>query len=194
MVPSSKAAQDASGSPASASLRLVLLRHAKSAWDNPDLSDHDRPLAPRGARAAKQMGAFISQSGLQPQLILCSSAQRALDTLELAEAAWPRRSEVQIDRSIYLCGVDDLRERIAETGGTARSLMVIGHNPDMEELASSLLTGTARQDEAAKALLSKYPTTGLAVFDLPIATWVELCPETTGKLVLFQTPRQLQAA
>ncbi|MEM6903255.1 MAG: histidine phosphatase family protein, partial [Pseudomonadota bacterium] len=102
------------------------------------LADHDRPLAPRGNRAAKQMGRFIKERALIPDRILCSSAKRTLETMAQIERDWPSSVAADIDRGIYLADTEALRTRIAETHENCTALMVIGHNPTFQELTLDL--------------------------------------------------------
>ncbi|MAX97238.1 MAG: hypothetical protein CL559_15555 [Alphaproteobacteria bacterium] len=173
--------------------RLILLRHAKSAWDQPELADHDRPLAPRGVRAAKSMGLFMAEQGLLPDLILCSSATRALDTLELAERKWSTSITAEIDRGLYLCGVEGFIRRLRQVETAPRSIMIIAHNPDLHDFGLSLLSPADMDSEGAIAMRRKYPTAALAVFDLDIPDWSALPDAPTGDLALFRTPKSLMA-
>ncbi|MBV6632244.1 MAG: histidine phosphatase family protein [Alphaproteobacteria bacterium] len=177
--------------PKAGTRRLMLLRHAKSSWDDASLADHDRPLAPRGNRAAKQMGKFIAERGLIPDHIICSSAKRTLETMSRIERDWPNPVAAEIDRNIYLAGTDELRQRIAMTKGDITSLMVIGHNPDFQQLVLELLDASAEPEHAAD-IRRKFPTAALAIFDLEIEDWDQLGnQELKGSLVLYQIPRAL---
>lgn len=175
--------------------RLILLRHAKSAWDQPNLVDHDRPLTPRGVRGARLIGHYMHAQSLLPALILCSSATRTRDTLELVESSWSHehRPRVEITHDLYLCGIPALLTRVGKVSDDIHTMMIVAHNPDLADLAQSLLDDEDRDSEAGRALLTKFPTAALAVFDLAIAGWHALQPGTTGRLITFQTPKQLQA-
>ena len=165
----------------------MLLRHAKSAWDQPELADHDRPLAPRGVRAAKAMGPFMAEQGLLPDL------SRALDTLELAERKWNTSITAKIDRGLYLCGVEGFIQRLRQVETAPRSIMIIAHNPDLHDFALSLLKPADLDSEGAIAMRRKYPTAALAVFDLDISDWSALPDTPMGDLALFRTPKSLMA-
>jgi phosphohistidine phosphatase len=155
--------------------RLYLLRHAKSSWEEPGLPDHDRPLAPRGRRAAKAIGRHLRDHGIEPELVLCSSAVRAQQTLERIGL------EGRIEPELYGAGAEELLERLHAVPASVRSVMLIGHNPDLQELAL-LLASDARELE------TKFPTGALAT--LTLRAWAALGPGT-AELTGFVRPRDL---
>ena len=175
--------------------QLMLLRHAKSAWDNPDLSDHDRPLAPRGVRGAKVIGHFIGQRQLWPDLVLCSSATRALDTYALVERHWGTpaqgRVEITIDRGLYLCGVQGFTEALRQVDDRYRRVMIVAHNPDLHDLALSLARDTAQETDAMQRLRRKFPTAALAVASLAIDNWSGFSAGQASEILLFETPKTI---
>ena len=116
---------------------LLLLRHAKSSWDEPGLADRDRPLAPRGRRAAKALAGHLGQEGVQPALVLCSSARRARETLERIAPALGE-ADVTIEDGLYGATEDDLLERLRAVPDSVPSAMLIGHNPAIQALALCL--------------------------------------------------------
>ena len=126
---------------------LYLLRHAKSSWDDP-VADRDRPLAPRGERAAKHLAEHIRQRRLRPAIVLCSPAARAQATLELIRAALGRKADVRIDERLYGAGAGELLAIITATPSSAESLLLVGHNPAMHDLTLGL---TGDGDDAALA-------------------------------------------
>jgi phosphohistidine phosphatase len=164
---------------------LILLRHAKSDRADPALADHDRPLAARGREAAPKMGAWLKAHGPVPDLVLCSTAARARQTLALALEAWGIAPETAFDRGLYLVGGAGVLARLRRAPDTAATVMVVGHNPDLEQLARRLaLAG----DQAALARLAeKVPTAGLAVIELPAERWAEA--GGSGRLLAFETPK-----
>lgn len=168
---------------------LLLLRHAKSSWDDPALADYDRPLAKRGKKAAPRMGAEIAALGLRPDLILCSTAVRARETLSLVlpelGAAAP---EVVYDDAIYMATPSALLALLRAVPEETRSVMVVGHNPGLEELAE-LLVGDGDEDEQ-ELLAEKFPTCALAVLTFEAPGWDGVAPGT-GKLSQFLTPARL---
>lgn len=164
---------------------LILLRHAKSDWADPELADHDRPLAARGRDAAPRMGAWLKAHGPVPDLVLCSTATRARQTLALALEALGADPETRFDRGLYLAGGAGVLARLRQAPDAAATVMVVGHNPDLEQLSRRLATTGDRA--ALDRLAEKYPTAGLAVIALPAGRWAEAGPG--GRLVAFETPK-----
>ena len=141
---------------------LHLLRHAKSSWDDAGLPDHDRPLAPRGIRAATRMD-------VRPDLVLCSSAVRARQTLDHVRPALGD-ALVKIEPSIYAAAADDILELLRGLAEPIRSVMVVGHNPGLQDLAVQLAAGGDRLDE----LTEKYPTGALATLVFAADSWASV--------------------
>lgn len=162
---------------------LLLLRHAKSAWDDPDLADHERPLNARGRRAAPAMGRRLREAGFAPDLVLCSSARRAQETWELAGRELDARPKVAVERGLYLCGAHALLARLRRLG-SEDCVLLVAHNPDLHELAGAL-AGSGAADEL-RALRAKLPTGGLAA--LAVEDWRTLAPKA-ARLLFFATPR-----
>ncbi|GAB5470818.1 MAG: histidine phosphatase family protein [Rhodospirillales bacterium] len=173
--------------------QLLLLRHAKSSWRDPSLADHDRPLNRRGRRAAVRMGEYLQEEGLLPDLVLCSTATRTRATWELASRSLLGGAPAHLlDRRLYHASPNDLLRVIADTAANARRLLVIGHNPGLEQLALRLAGPTS--DPACVAdLQQKYPTAALALFSCAASTWAELSEETC-RLVRFVVPAKLSPA
>lgn len=170
-------------------LTLLLLRHAKSSWDDPGLDDFDRPLAKRGTRAAAAIGSFLGASGLKPGLVLCSAAVRTRATLALllCELDDPP-PEVLTNENLYLAGADAVLGELRRAGGTTPTVMVIGHNPGLHALALSLSGDGDRK--ALADLAMKFPTGALAVITFDCSRWSEIKP-AAGRLKRFITPRGL---
>jgi phosphohistidine phosphatase len=167
---------------------LILLRHAKSNWDDPFLADIDRPLAKRGRKAGKRVSTWLKKHSIRPDLVLCSPAVRTRETLALIADAIGAEAEIVYDKALYLAEPNDLLARIRKSDGGAASVMVIGHNPGMQELALALLRPGAKKSRAK--LSEKFPTAAVACFDIPIAKWTELQPgEAT--LTAFVRPADL---
>ncbi len=165
--------------------RLMLFRHAKSAWPE-GVADRDRPLAPRGLHAAPAMGAFIAVQDLLPQRVLVSPARRTVETWIEVSRHWAPMPWQGFEERIYHASADELLDLLREQDvGAADSLMLIGHNPGFEDLLALLVTPQERE-----RLPRKYPTASLAVVDLPAAGWASVAPGT-GTLVRFATPRAL---
>ncbi|MBS9475685.1 SixA phosphatase family protein [Ancylobacter radicis] len=164
-------------------LRLFLLRHAKSAWPE-GVPDRDRPLAPRGERGAAAIGAYMAENHLVPAHALVSPARRTLETWDIATRDWPTHEPPVFEEGIYEASADGLMEIIRAQNGRS-PLMLVGHNPGMEELAARLLKRAHRLK-----VLPKYPTGALAVIDLPSDDWARLAAGE-GELERFVTPRAL---
>jgi phosphohistidine phosphatase len=173
-------------------LTLLILRHAKSSWDNPALADYDRPLAKRGQKAAPRMGQEIGALGLRPGLILCSAAARARETLALAlPAIADPMPEVVYDDAFYMASPEALLAilRTLPAGPDAPStVMLVGHNPGLEELADLLVGGG--EDALVESMADKFPTGALAVFTFAAKDWSEVAPGS-GTLTHFLTPARL---
>jgi phosphohistidine phosphatase len=151
---------------------LLLLRHAKSSWDEPALDDHDRPLSPRGVRAARWIASHLRERQLRPELVLSSSARRARQTLDAVQSVLDDAVDVQVDDELYGASADALVERLRIIDASIASVMVIGHNPGLEDLAVDL-AGDG-DPTALKQLHTKFPTAALAVLDLDQSEWARL--------------------
>jgi phosphohistidine phosphatase len=160
---------------------LYLLRHAKSSWKQPELADHDRPLAGRGRRAAKAIGRHLRERGIEPELVLCSTASRARQTLAGIEPALGRGA-IRVESALYGAAPADLLAVLHEVARPVASVMVIGHNPGLEELLSLLARGGF--DE-------KFPTGALATLAFSGPGWAAL-DRDTAELVEFIRPRDLE--
>ena len=169
-------------------LRLMLVRHAKSSWDEPELADYDRPLNARGREAAPRMGEFLAERWLIPTRILCSAAQRARETLASMLPAFGGDIDIRVAARLYDADAPGYLEAIREFGGTDLTLMLIGHNPATEDLAQVLAPiGDAAGLEAMKG---KYPTAGVAVIGFETAAWRDIGPGG-GTLLSFHTPKSI---
>lgn len=140
--------------------RLLLLRHAKSSWNQPELADHDRPLAPRGRRAATALGEHLQRLAQRPELVLCSSAARTVETLQRIRPALPASTSVEVEEGLYAADADELLARVRQLPSTVACALLIGHNPGIEDLAVML---AGHGDRAARAAMAaKFPTAALA--------------------------------
>jgi phosphohistidine phosphatase len=166
--------------------RIYLLRHAKSSWDDAELPDHDRPLAPRGRKAAKAMAAHLEQEGIRPALVLCSSATRARETLERVAAALGDELRVEIEPRLYGATEDALLVRLRELPDELPSVMLIGHNPGLQDLALLLSASGGERAHVAE----KLPTGALVTLIAPVAAWAALEPGL-AQLVDLVLPREL---
>ncbi|ELS51657.1 hypothetical protein STVIR_7429 [Streptomyces viridochromogenes Tue57] len=155
--------------------RLVLLRHAKSAW--PDgVADHERPLAPRGRRDAPVAGRMLADADCLPDLALCSTAARARATWELASAQWGTPPPVRHDPRLYAADVHDLLAVVREVPPEVGTLLLVGHNPGLEELVLEL--AGQGLDDALEEVRTKFPTSAIAVLAWYGTTWRALAPGT----------------
>ncbi len=166
---------------------IYLLRHAKSSWDEPELLDQERPLAKRGRKAVVLLREHIQESGVAPELVLCSSAVRAVQTLEGVRDGLPPGTPVEIEDGLYAASAGSLLGRLRRMPEDLGSVMLVAHNPGIEDLAAELI-GDGDPDERA-ALEAKYPTGGFATLAFEGA-WPELGPDA-ATLEAFAVPRRL---
>jgi phosphohistidine phosphatase len=171
--------------------RLLLLRHAKSAWSEPGASDHERPLNRRGQEAAPRIGAYLARHGLIPDGVLCSTARRTRETWDLVAAAAPGAPAAAYLDQLYDAAPRALLDVFRRADPGATSLLVVGHNPGLQEVATQLIAAGDLDDR--ERLREKLPTGGLVVIDFPIAEWTKLHARS-GRLERFVVPRMLEAA
>lgn len=168
--------------------RLTLLRHAKSTWDDPVARDFDRPLNPRGRRAAETVGREMREQGLSFDRVVASPAVRVSETLDEVGNGYGQALRAEQDERLYLASAGTLLDIIHDTGDEVRSLLLVGHNNGLEDLALLL---TANRDGALRDELSvKYPTATLAEIELDVERWGEVA-EGGGTLTRFIRPRDL---
>ncbi|MGZ2487999.1 phosphohistidine phosphatase [Rhizobium pisi] len=167
--------------------RLILLRHAKSAW--PDgVADRERPLADRGRKAAPVIGAYMAREKLIPDLVLVSPARRARETWKLVRGAFSKKVSEREAADIYEVSAERILDMIRAVEPGIRTLLIIGHNPGIENAASLIMVdGDA---DAVGRMREKFPTAGLAVIDLDLDGWDEIAAGT-GYLARFVTPQSL---
>jgi phosphohistidine phosphatase len=166
---------------------LTLLRHAKSGWDDPVARDFDRPLNPRGRRAARTVAREMKVLGLSFDRVLASPARRVIETIEEVEQAFGPLA-ADFDQRIYLAPTDTLLEIARSQDDSVGGLLLVGHNPGLENLAL-LLTGGGRTGLRGEVEV-KYPTATLAEIELPAERWADVT-ERTGTLTRFIRPRDL---
>ena len=170
-------------------LKLLLLRHAKSSWNDPDHSDQQRPLNKRGIAAAPQMGSYIAKHNLTPTLILSSTATRARQTTQFVSEQFSDEIETRFIEDLYsFSGYPGALNIIRNNGDQQSPLMVVGHNPTLEELADELI---AAGNSTARAVMNqKYPSAGLAIIDFNVTKWADI-QTSMGILVDFIRPKDL---
>jgi phosphohistidine phosphatase len=171
--------------------QLLLLRHAKSSWEDAAAPDRDRTLNPRGRRAAIAMRRAMRELGLAPDLILVSSAVRTMQTMTLLEP-WDDMPLIEPMDELYLASVTRLVSTLRAVAETVRSVLMIGHNPGMHELAMALTDPRASAEKPARGVLEGFPTTALAEFSFA-GPWSRL-DNGGARLLRFLTPRMLDAA
>jgi phosphohistidine phosphatase len=162
--------------------RLYLLRHAKSSWSDPSLADEERPLAPRGRKAAKKMAKELRRREIRPGLVLCSSSRRTRETLALIGPSLGDPT-IEVEEALYEAGRDGLLTRVRRVSDSVHSVLVLGHNPAVHDLARRLAAGSGE-------LFGKFPTGALAAFELDVPSWSEL-GQTEARLVAYIVPRDL---
>lgn len=172
--------------------RLILLRHAKSDWDDPVARDFDRPLNRRGEKAALLMGQFARSKAMRFDLLVASPAVRVVETLDTFFTGYGETIDAHWDRRIYLASVATLLDVVRDLPDSADSILMAGHNPGFEELILDLVP-----DDGASSLREdvevKFPTASIAVLDLPVDHWSEAKPNIAN-LASFTRPRDLDPA
>jgi phosphohistidine phosphatase len=174
-------------------LTLLLLRHAKSSWDDPDLDDFNRPLNGRGEKAAPMMGRYLKHEGWVPDLILCSTARRTRETLDhISEQIGD--AKVTYEDGLYLAEAEQLLARLGRlTDGKTKkpeTVMIVGHNPGLHDLAVQLASrGDAK---SLNRLADKFPTAALAKIDFEAKSWRDIARgDVQGRLTHFITPKDI---
>jgi phosphohistidine phosphatase len=168
---------------------LLLVRHAKSAWDDPSVADHDRPLAPRGEKALQGLREQLSRAEHRPDVVLCSSARRTVDTLDGIRAALPKGASIDVTDELYLASTDTLLSRLHGLNDKVHCAMLIGHNPGIEDLAL-LLVGSGDAGLRAQ-LAAKLPTGALVALSCD-GQWTHLGAGTARIDALFMPRRPRQ--
>jgi len=159
---------------------VLILRHGKSDWGADYATDHDRPLAKRGHRAAVRIGRFLRQTGQTPDLVLSSTAVRARRTAELAMEAGEWDCPLKCDPDLYGTSAPSVLEMIRDQDDAIAGLLLVGHQPTWSELVA-LLSGA----------VTRFPTAALARIDFEMDSWTEVQAET-GTLIRLVTPKLLE--
>ena len=165
--------------------RVHLLRHAKSSWDDPALDDRARPLAPRGRKATRRLATWIVEHDVRPQLVLCSPAARARETLAGIHAALGSPDVVD-DERIYHASSAELLDRLREVADPVAEVMLVGHNPGLADLCLLLARAGPLRDRVAE----KLPTGALVTLAAELDRWNTLAPGAAD-LVELVLPREL---
>ena len=160
--------------------QLFILRHAKSDWSDPQIADRDRPLNKRGKRDAPRMGRLLCENRLVPDVVLSSPAKRAMSTAEAVLQAAHYTCKIRRLDSLYMAGTEAYLNALGGLPERVTAVMVVGHNPGLEDFLS-LLTDSSVM----------LPTAALAQVELPIDAWRELNSGTRGRLIGLWRPRDL---
>jgi phosphohistidine phosphatase len=167
---------------------LLLMRHAKSSWNQPELADIDRPLAPRGREVVPLVARYLADHGLIPDLVLGSPAKRVEETWQLMAPVLGEHVTCKTLRSLYDAAPSRLLEALRRVGGEVRTLMLIGHNPGLGALAVSL--AGAGPGKALERLRTKFPTAAVAVLAFETENWAGLAAGG-GRLNELVRPKDL---
>jgi phosphohistidine phosphatase len=166
--------------------RLIVVRHAKAAWPE-GVADAERPLADRGRLDAPRAGRWLEDEGLVPDRVICSPARRTRETLALVSGVWSAAPPVEYDERVYAAGVASLLAVVRGAPPSARSVMLVGHNPGMQGLTVALAGDEASEGDIER-VAEKYPTCAIAVLEVP-GTWSALAPGG-AQLTRFAVPRE----
>ncbi len=172
-------------------LTLFLLRHAKSSWDDPILDDYDRPLNARGKRSAPVIGNYMQEHRYHPKLILCSGSRRTRETLGLVLPYLQGDSEIRMEEALY--SAQDglaLLQRLQDIGTGPQNVMLIGHNPAVQDLTFMLCE--EGDETSLSRIRQKYPTGALSVIQIDAVNWRD-AGSTSGRLIDLALPREILA-
>ena len=161
--------------------RVILMRHAKSSWKDSNIPDHNRPLKKKGEKDVKGMAKMLKHKKHLPDLILCSSAERAKQTAAIFKKASSYEGKIEYSDKLYMAEVPDLLTALNNAPKKAKCVMIIGHNPGLEALLQTL-TGK----------VETLPTSSIAYIALPISEWSDVSNEVEGKLKKLWRPKDLK--
>ena len=159
---------------------LFIMRHAKSSWDNTNLSDHDRPLNKRGFRDAPRMGRWLAEQDLRPDLILSSTACRSVETAKLVAAEFAEQPRIEYDSNLYLATSAVWRSTIPLYANQEERLLIVGHNPGLENLFNDLV-----------GRYETIPTAAILHLELKCDTWDEIVGDVDAKLIDVWRPKEM---
>ncbi len=160
--------------------KLLLFRHAKSDWESDARNDHSRPLAPRGIKAAEKMGRFLAATGRLPERVISSTANRAVETIELASAAGDWNLPVEMHDALYAATTSSVIRFLHQLPDEPHSIMLVGHEPVWSELTATLIDGGK----------IRFPTAAMAQINLLIDDWKNVRPGC-GELSWLVRPKML---
>jgi phosphohistidine phosphatase len=168
--------------------RVILMRHAKSSWSDPQLDDHDRPLSKRGRKSAPVMAKWLAKQGPLPDRILCSTSQRTRETVRRMRKAVRALPEPELCEGLYFAEPETILRHLQNLPQDCQCALVIGHQPDMG-LALRLLDPTASAPALRRAY-GHYPTAAIAVLEADVADWREIGADK-ARFIAFAAPREL---
>lgn len=161
-------------------LRLTLFRHGKSSWDDPEIDDFERPLAPRGLRDVPEMGRRLDRLGHPPGLIISSPAQRALSTARaIARELAHREDRIREEPGLYLAGPQQIIAILQRAADAPDHVLLVGHNPGFTDLANML-------DEAR---IDNMPTAAMLIVEFDAARWADIVP-AQARFIAFDYPKK----
>ena len=161
--------------------RLLIMRHAKSSWKEPDVTDHERPLKKRGKDDAHRMGKLLRSKKIVPEMIICSTAQRSRETAELLAESMKFKEAIIYSDALYMAEPSDILAEIAHHATKQKTVMVIGHNPGSEALLQ-ILTGK----------VESLPTASIAYVTAKIDNWKDIKNSDSLKLKNLWRPKDLK--
>ncbi len=167
------------------SLRLILMRHAKSDWANPVLKDFERPLNGRGRRAGRAIGMWLARNQINPDVVLCSSAVRTRETLSLVGDSFASRPKIEFLKSLYLAPPETMLTELSKIT-SAKTVLLLAHNPGCATLAEALADVAPPHPK-----FHNYPSAATCVFNFDAEDWALILPGA-GKVVEFIVPRDLE--
>lgn len=171
--------------------KVILLRHAKSSWDDPSVDDHDRPLSKRGKAAAPLIGRWLAERRHLPDTVLCSSSERTRQTVDRIRQSLPKLPEPVVERELYHASPEQMRDRLAMLPDDCTTVMVVGHNPGLGSLVRKMSNG--HENRRCRRAYEHFPTGAAAVLELDLENWSDI-GFAKARFVDFAAPRELMEA
>lgn len=171
--------------------KVILLRHAKSSWDDPSLDDHDRPLNGRGKASAPVIGAWLANRKHVPDRVLCSSSERTKQTVRRMRDTLPGLPDPEVDPELYHASPSTMRDRLAQLPEDCDTVMLVGHQPGLGSLVRKLSDGQERR--RCRRAYEHFPTAAAAVLEFDVEDWADLDYQQ-ARFVDFAKPRELMDA
>lgn len=171
--------------------KVILLRHAKSSWDDPGVEDHDRPLNKRGRVSAPLISRWLSQRRHLPEMVLCSSSARTRETVSRMRDAMPDLPQPVVERELYHASPCVMRDRLAKLPRDCDTVMLVGHNPGLGSLVRKMSDG--KENRRCRRAYEHFPTGAAAVLELDVDDWSKV-DFNQARFVDFAVPRELMDA